>query len=63
MAGAGAILSGLLARWLGTERKMTNTLITAIETNDSNTLKEIIKAKATKNGIQPKLEARVQALT
>lgn len=63
MAGAGAILSGLLARWLGTERKMTTALITGIEKADTPNVKKYVKAKAITAGIESKLNARVQALT
>lgn len=63
VAGAGAILSGLLARWLGTERKITAALITGIETAEDATTKETVKAKATASGIEPALHARVLKLT
>lgn len=59
----GGITSGLLARWLGTERKITTTLISAIETSGADSLKETISSKATSAGIEPKLNARVRALT
>ncbi len=63
IAGLGAIASGILAKWLGTERKITDTLITTIESNSNAVLKEMIQAKAKKRGIEPKLAARVKALT
>lgn len=63
IAGAGAILSGLLAKWLGTERKITTALITGIESAKNDTVKETIHAKATAAGIEPLLHARVKALT
>lgn len=63
IAGAGAILSGLLAKWLGTERKITTALITGIEAADVGNVKESISAKATAAGVETKLHARVLALT
>ena len=63
IAGLGAIVSGFLAKWLHTERKITKVLITGVESADSSNIKKTIKAKATAAGIEPKLAARVQALT
>lgn len=63
LAGAGTILSGLLARWLGTERKITAALITGIEAAPGTGVKESVSAKATAAGVEPKLHARVVALT
>ena len=60
---AGLILSGLMAKWLGTERKITKVLITAIENTDNNIIKETVHKKALDAGVEPKLAARVQALT
>ncbi|MBA7484094.1 hypothetical protein ES707_19618 [subsurface metagenome] len=62
-SGLGAIASGLLAKWLGTERKITTALITGVEVSNNNSVKETIKAKATSAGIEPLLNKRVIALT
>lgn len=63
LAGIGTIASGILAKWLGTERKITSTLISAVESTKNPDLKETIKNKATSAGIEPKLHKRVSALT
>ncbi|MBA7687106.1 hypothetical protein ES703_95566 [subsurface metagenome] len=63
LAGAGAILSGLLTRWLGTERKITTAMITGIEKSTDSTVKQNVKAKAIAAGVEPQLAARVRALT
>lgn len=63
IAGVGTVLSGLLAKWLGTERKITSTLIKAIETYDHPSIKQIITAKALDAGIEPTLNKRVSTLT
>lgn len=62
-AGAGTILSGLLARWLGTERKITTVMIKGIESAGNNDVKTAVHSKATSAGLEPKLNARVRALT
>ena len=59
----GAVLSGLLAKWLGTERKITAALISGIEKNPTGNVKESVQARATKRGILKQLDRRVQALT
>ncbi len=63
LAAAGSILSGLLARWLGTERKITAAMITGIEATESPEVKKAINAKATAAGVEPALHRRVVALT
>lgn len=63
IAGIGAIASGFLAKWLGTERKITKVLITGVEKANDTTVKQSIKVKAVAAGIEPKLAARVRALT
>lgn len=63
IAGAGTIISTLLARWLGTERKITTALITGIEHSRTDNTKESVKTEATAAGIQPVLHRRVKALT
>lgn len=63
IAGLGAIASGFLAKWLHTERKITGVLITAVESADSSNIKKTIKTKASAAGVEPKLAARVRALT
>lgn len=63
LAGLGAILSGILAKWLNTEKKITAALITGIESAANSTTKQKVKSTATSAGIEPKLHARVLALT
>ena len=59
----GGLASGLLARWLGTEKKITAALITGIEAARPDHVKESVTAKATSAGVESKLNARVRALT
>lgn len=63
IAAAGTIATGFLAKWLHTERKITKAVITGVEDNPTGNVKESIEAKATALGVQPKLHARVKALT
>lgn len=63
LAGLGAIVSGFLAKWLGTERKLTKALITGIEENESKTVKSSVRAMAVAAGIEKKLHKRVVSLT
>ena len=63
IAGAGSILSGFLAKWLGQERKLTTALITGIEAANDLGVKESVKAKATAAGLEPLLHSRVIKLT
>ncbi len=63
IAGLGAIASGFLAKWLGTERKITASMIGAIEHAGNDSVKTAIKNHATTSGVEPQLHARVRALT
>ncbi|MBA7700925.1 hypothetical protein ES703_109651 [subsurface metagenome] len=63
IAGIGAIASGFLAKWLGTERKITKVLITGIENADTTEVKQAVKANALSAGVESQLHARVKALT
>lgn len=63
IAGLGAIASGFLAKWLGTEKKLTKVLITGIEKAPNSNVKESIKTQALSAGIESQLHARVKALT
>lgn len=63
VAGLGAIATGFLAKWLGTEKKITTALITGIEKADAKTAKQAVNNKANDLGVQDKLHARVKALT
>ena len=63
IAGIGAIASGILAKWLGTERKITTALITGIEAVESVNVKESVQAKATAAGVETALHSRVLSLT
>lgn len=63
IAGLGAIASGFLAKWLGTERKISKALITGIESANSTPVKQAVTTKALAAGVEKKLHARVKALT
>ncbi len=63
VAGIGAIASGFLAKWLGTERKITKSLIQGIENAATTTTKQDVKEKAIANGVNKALTKRVAALT
>lgn len=63
IAGVGAIASGFLAKWLGTEKKITAALITGIEKADAKTAKQAVNDKANDLGVQDKLHTRVKSLT
>jgi len=62
-ATVGVVLNGLLAKCLGTEKKMTKALITGIEANNSPTVKQLVKEKALLAGVEKQLHRRVDALT
>ena len=62
-ATVGVVLNGLLAKWLSTEKKINKVLITGIEHDGNNSLKESIQNKALATGVESKLAARVKALT
>ncbi len=63
IAGAGAIASGFLAKWLGTEKKITTAMITGIEDAHASDVKASVKRNATAAGVESQLNARVKALT
>ena len=63
IAGFGTIASGFLAKWLGTERKITKALIAGIEKAAPGSVKESVHQQATDAGIEPQLSKRVAALT
>ncbi len=63
IAGLGAIASGFLAKWLGTERKITKAIITGVENSQGAHIKDSIKASAIAAGVEKQLSARVQTLT
>lgn len=63
LSGLGAILSGFLAKWLGTERKITKALITGIEDAEQTSVKGHVRDSATQLGVQQILEKRVRSLT
>lgn len=63
IAGLGAITSGILAKWLGTERKITASMIGAVEHAGNTSVKEAIKTHATAAGVETKLHRRVTTLT
>ncbi len=59
----GTLLSALLLRWLGIERKMVKAVILGVEESNPNTLHTSITANAKKLGVQKKLASRVSKLT
>ena len=63
LAGLGAIVSGFLAKWLGTERKITKTLISGIEQTNSTSTKQSVQTLAVASGIEKQLHKRVASLT
>ena len=63
LAGAGAILSALLARWLGTEKKINKAMITGVENSNDNSAKKAIRSAAIAAGVESKLHTRVKSLT
>lgn len=62
-ATAGVVLNGLLAKWLGTEKKINKAMITGVENSVDNHVKTSIKAAAIAAGVEPQLHARVKSLT
>lgn len=62
-ATVGVVLNGLLAKWLSTEKKITQAIITGVESNPAGDVKESIQAKATALGVEHQLHKRVLALT
>ena len=63
IAGLGAIASGFLAKWLGTEKKINKAIIAGVESAGNPSAKEAIHKAAVAAGIQSKLHARVKSLT
>lgn len=63
IAGTGATLSGVLAKWLKTEKKITKAIIQGVEAAEQTTVKAAIQEKATAAGVEAKLKVRVNALT
>ena len=63
VAGIGTIVSGFLAKWLHTEKKLTNTIIRGVEIGSESHVKRSIETAAGKAGIEKQLNARVKALT
>ncbi|MBA7528102.1 hypothetical protein ES705_20285 [subsurface metagenome] len=62
-ATAGVVLNGLLAKWLGTEKKITKAIITGVENSNDQSAKQSIRSAAIAAGVESKLSARVKALT
>ncbi len=62
-ATVGVVLNGLLAKWLGTEKKITKAMIAGVEKANNTDTKETITTIAGAAGIEPQLHARVKALT
>lgn len=62
-ASTGTILTGLLAKWLTTEKKITKAIITGVEKAEDQTLKNTIKEQALTLGIESALHTRVKQLT
>ena len=63
LGGAGTILSTLLAKWFGTEKKINTALIRGIEKSDKDTVKKAVQAEAMATGVESKLHTRVVSLT
>ena len=63
IAGVGTILSAFLAKWLGTERKITKAIITGIEDAEPIDAKKSIQKAAQAAGVEKLLNKRVQSLT
>ena len=63
VAGLGTIASGFLAKWLGTERKITKAMIAGVEKSKNPDTKQSITTAALAAGIEPQLHKRVKALT
>ncbi len=63
LAGLGAIASGFLAKWLNTEKKITEVLITGIEQADKSSVKRRVEALSKDYKIKPQLAKRVKSLT
>lgn len=63
LAGLGAIVSGLLGKWLSTERKVSSTLIKGIETAKAESVKETVHKLSVVNGVEKTLAKRVDAIT
>ena len=62
-AGVGTILSALLARWVGVERKISGAIIAGVESADNGDVKKAVQAKAVAAGVEGKLAKRVKAIT
>lgn len=62
VAGVGTIVSGLLAKWLGVERKINRAVIAGVEQAEDGNAKAAIKQQATVAGVQEVLHKRVKAL-
>ena len=60
---AGVLLTGYLAKLLGTEKKITKALITGVESAQGGSVKSAIKRNAMNAGVESTLNKRVQALT
>ena len=63
IAGLGAITTGILAKRLGTEKKLNKALITGIEKSPDLSVKHSVKEQALSAGVESKLHTRVKALT
>ena len=63
VAAAGTIASGLLATWLGRERKITKALIVGIENSPELDTKKNVRNAAISAGVEKALHKRVEALT
>lgn len=59
----GTLLSALLAKWLGTEKKINKALIVGVEDGDDTSAKKHIHSAALTLGVEPQLNKRVRALT
>jgi len=63
IAAIGTIATGFLTKWLHTEKKITQAVITGVEDAHASDVKASIKRNATAAGVESKLAARVKVLT
>lgn len=63
VSAVGAILTALLGKWLGDERKLSAAVIHGVERSAKGNVKQTVQATAETAGVQEKLAKRVQKLT
>lgn len=63
VAAAGALVTGLLAKWLGQEKKIVQAVVAGVEKAGNGKVKEAIHDSALAMGVEGALSKRVQTLT